>query len=649
MLRFRQYLKEVAFTYSSDEWEKSFSSVILNASDVLEVTTKISDIKGIGNLTFSDKIEQIGKYKSDIQIKISGLVMADLWSKLDEINFGEWEIDINKPQTVISFTKDTTRIRFQYGSGSAGSGSDPEAEKAGKLKPKQSAEYEMGFCVAYNYKIGNPKATLEDLNNLTETELKNIMKDSNVDDEEKYMKSRLHLNKVGMASFDILNELGKGKRLLHSGKENTPPVPAWSTPAKGVKGGTNGTWKSDIYFDGGVGISIKDESGGQLASGLIGETVSTLYAANKDYMQHGSNDFGELAKEITERISKEMDIRRFEKVKEKRSGKFIDKLVKGSGNLGLRKNISGTENELVQYILDKFSIYSSELKDDWAIGVYGKRGAWTIDTKELFAKQITKLIVTGGNFGGTKWNKKTKMQPVVMKFVKKIQKEYIEFVGKGVQDIATTSLHDLTTDIQKVIKQKSIHTAINKEGTALFDNAEWKKFVVFEASSGYRKWKSMGENEKIPKGDNWGVSEKAIASHILIFDKDYSLDGDINSGKVEKINLTTCAVKAPKVKINASFKTAGSSSPSLRIQQYTPFINKCQTIIENEIAEFNKSLLIEGRFGNALQNIGSKLKDLFSKIVEKIKNFITGICKKGFNVILETFGLEIVSATIKGL
>jgi hypothetical protein len=142
MLRFRQYLKEVAFTYSSDEWEKSFSSVILNASDVLEVTTKISDIKGIGNLTFSDKIEQIGKYKSDIQIKISGLVMADLWSKLDEINFGEWEIDINKPQTVISFTNDfggnnTTRIRFQYGSGSTGSGSDPEAEKAGKLKPKQ--------------------------------------------------------------------------------------------------------------------------------------------------------------------------------------------------------------------------------------------------------------------------------------------------------------------------------------------------------------------------------------------------------------------------------------------------------------------------------------------------------------------------------
>ena len=69
----------------------------------------------------------------------------------------------------------------------------------------------------------------------------------------------------------------------------------------------------------------------------------------------------------------------------------------------------------------------------------------------------------------------------------------------------------------------------------------------------------------------------------------------------------------------------------------------------SEITEFNKSLLIEGRFGNALKNIGSKLKDLFSKIVEKIKNFITGICKKGFNVILETFGLEIASATIKGL
>ena len=115
MLRFRQYLKEVAFTYSSDEWEKSFSSVILNASDVLEVTTKISNIKGNGKITFSDKIEQTVKYKSDIQIKISGFVMADLWSKLTKIDFGEWEIDINKPQTVISFKNDfggnnTTRI-----------------------------------------------------------------------------------------------------------------------------------------------------------------------------------------------------------------------------------------------------------------------------------------------------------------------------------------------------------------------------------------------------------------------------------------------------------------------------------------------------------------------------------------------------------
>ena len=44
MLRFRQYLKEVAFTYSSDEWEKNFSSLIPNALDVLEVTTKISDL-----------------------------------------------------------------------------------------------------------------------------------------------------------------------------------------------------------------------------------------------------------------------------------------------------------------------------------------------------------------------------------------------------------------------------------------------------------------------------------------------------------------------------------------------------------------------------------------------------------------------------
>ena len=56
----RQYLKEVAFTYSSDEWEKSFSSVILNASDVL-------DKPGIF-LTKSDSEEK------DLTLKLSEIV-----------------------------------------------------------------------------------------------------------------------------------------------------------------------------------------------------------------------------------------------------------------------------------------------------------------------------------------------------------------------------------------------------------------------------------------------------------------------------------------------------------------------------------------------------------------------------------------------
>ena len=70
-----------------------------------------------------------------------------------------------------------------------------------------------------------------------------------------------------------------------AGKSKSNLSAFWQNPAKGVKGGTDGTPKTDMYTSN-YQISLKKAGGSQLASGGQGETLSTFYAA----LQHFSTD-----------------------------------------------------------------------------------------------------------------------------------------------------------------------------------------------------------------------------------------------------------------------------------------------------------------------------------------------------------------------
>ena len=70
-----------------------------------------------------------------------------------------------------------------------------------------------------------------------------------------------------------------------AGKSKSNLSPFWQNPAEGVKGGTDGTPKTDMYTSN-YQISLKKAGGSQLASGGQGETLATFYAA----LQHFSID-----------------------------------------------------------------------------------------------------------------------------------------------------------------------------------------------------------------------------------------------------------------------------------------------------------------------------------------------------------------------
>ena len=94
-------------------------------------------------------------------------------------------------------------------------------------------------------------------------------------------------DEIGQTIAKNFNEkIGGGGMVQYgAGKSSSNLSDFWKNPAKGVKGGTDGTPKTDMYTSDHQ-ISLKKAGGSQLASGGQAETLSTFYAA----LQHFSTD-----------------------------------------------------------------------------------------------------------------------------------------------------------------------------------------------------------------------------------------------------------------------------------------------------------------------------------------------------------------------
>ena len=138
---------------------------------------------------------------------------------------------------------------------------------------------------------------------------------------------------IGKLIADNFKEkLGSGGMVQYGkGKSKSNLSNFWMNPSKGVKGGTDGTPKTDMYTPN-YQISLKKAGGSQLASGGQAETLSTFYAA----LQHFSTDkagtavINTVMKEIQDNFQKlatsysKGDLEKIAKDK-KKQGKLSDK------------------------------------------------------------------------------------------------------------------------------------------------------------------------------------------------------------------------------------------------------------------------------------------------------------------------------------
>jgi len=641
MKRFRTFLTEA--NVDLNDWTKTFSTGAY--TNQLRIVGWYKYIKNKFPGPYSALVD-LSRKGNDIQSRTVELTSTGkkVYDILDDeiINtgfFGEWSDSVvNKLKNVSGFdeeggtSKDKIDLRdikvykdtegstiYEFGDlvktamwGGQGGTDEPEEEiEQGKGIPSSSEEYEMGFCVAWNHHEVNSDS--RNLNELSIEELKSLMKQSGIDskDESKYLQCSEILNQVGASNIENIriNVVNTGGELLHSGKKNTSPVDSWQNPHEGVDGGKNGTWKSDIYFKNGDGISIKDETGGQLASGMIGETISALYAANEDYSEgEDNNEFMNAAEEVVSHIQDEM-----------------------TKKMTLKSNISKLEGDMVLFIIDNW-----EDKDmDWALQLYGtgrkNNKKWDDDSKSDMGKALVKIVTDSGTtkFKGDNLKK-------AKEIAEKINSKYVR--SSSIKDV-------VKADWNSMVDRKKVHRVINEAGKDLFDSNDWKKYLVFEVSSGYKKWKT--HTGRLPSEiETFSGDKKAIARYLLEFNKkNPTTVKPIIDIKVDD----WCNEKAVKVKINASFKTAsGSPQSSLRVSHFDAFKYGCDLIVESEVREMEKELLTEGLF-SGIKSLANKISKTFLKIFEKVTSFIKNVFSKGMNFVMSTFGIYVDQVSVSGL
>ena len=134
----------------------------------------------------------------------------------------------------------------------------------GSSKEPKGADWEDIITHHYNVIIGKPR------HDPTAT----AKVESNWDDFDEIGK------KIATNFLDIVGSSGMTQ--YGAGKSSSNLSDFWRNPAKGVKGGTDGTPKTDMY-NSDYQISLKKAGGSQLASGGQAETLSTFYAALKHF------------------------------------------------------------------------------------------------------------------------------------------------------------------------------------------------------------------------------------------------------------------------------------------------------------------------------------------------------------------------------
>jgi len=405
-------------------------------------------------------------------------------------------------------------------------------------------------------------------------------------DPKKYQRYEAHLTNV--CSKVAKNLPNVGSALRQTGGDSYSSSPQWPS--------SDGTPKTDIYGGSSHRISVKKAGGSQLASGKGGDAKGLFLGGLAFYETHSSATTIKYLQSIVKQI--ETDFKSFNtdnevgKIREKASDSYLKWRIPQIKKQTNAKDIDIEKHAKAEAIAVGIS------------GASGKWESWFIDGVDVLnEREIMKWFDEYWKSQGTK---------------------------------------ELQEEARDIINAAIDHKRLDAELKKAFNDNEFKKWVVYEASSGNFKFSGNSDLNSV---------NDAIANEILVFD----LNGAVN---VKAINASWAAGYASNVTPNVNFKSSGRQKyTALRLVQESKdfgindFQNDLMDIMNEEMESLNglitesvevfNELITEINFGQIISKIKKLAQRLLKRILDSIKRFYDNTIKKVIKKIQEYINLGI--------
>ena len=392
-------------------------------------------------------------------------------------------------------------------------------------------------------------------------------------DPNKYQRYEQHLTEV--CSKIAKNLPNVGSALRQTGGDSYSPSSLWPS--------SDGTPKTDIYGGSSHRISVKKAGGSQLASGKGGDARGLFLGGLAFYETHSAASATKYLQNVVKQI--ETDFKSFNtdnevgKIREVATTSYIKWRVPQ-----IKKQTSANDGDIEKHAK----------AEAIAVGITGARGkwqSWFLDDVDVLSERDVM------NWFNGYWKSQG---------TKELQEEARDIINAAID-----------------------HKRLDGELKKAFNDNEFKKWVVYEASSGNFKFSGTPDLNSV---------NDAIANEILVFD----LNGGV---KVKTIDAKWAAGYASNVTPNVNFKSSGRQKyTALRLMQEsvenepTDFQNDLVGIVNEEIeslstmitesVEVIDTLITEVNFKQIMSKIKKVASKLMGRILDSIKKFYNNVIKK---------------------
>ena len=412
-------------------------------------------------------------------------------------------------------------------------------------------------------------------------------------DLKKYEPFREHLTEVcGKIAKNLPNV---GSSLRQTGGDKYSPARSWPT--------NEGTPKTDIYGGANHRISVKKEGGSQLVSGGGGDAKGVFEGALTFYQEHDKAKSVEQIQSLITTI--ENDFKKFN------TDNSVGKVRKDTGNayLGWRKPQIEKEVKKLKLKLKPVEIEKHAKAELMAAGIIGEAGKWS----QWAIEGIKVLSISD-----------------VMKWFN----SYVKSQGS----------EELQNEVRDIVMAAIDHKRISVEFDKIFQDSNFKKWVVYEAASG---------NYKFSGDSSLSSPSNGIANEILVF----GMSGNVD---VKTIDVNWAKSYASHVTSNVGYKSSGRSKfTSFRLlseinesEKLTLFESDVNNIIQEELKNLNSELdtfILQEGFFDKFKKLGKRLvkkikdsvKNFYDKVLKKIINKLKEYAKKGIDKFAEILGIDI--------